>query len=285
MNEKVPAQNGQKKAEKAIVIKKQVIAGALVVLAVVAALVIYGLSGQKSHPVAEDDAPVIGTFDLQQMMRQHKDYAKLQSLEQEIGQLSAAMAVQEMQLEVKLPKVNEQAFGDGAEPHTEINAMAAEQRQKWQPQLNAELTEAAKPYENQLLNLSLKVENAEVLGLSEDDDVWFIRRIDRSQGEAVALEEIYIPYEVLPGLGDVDLQLFSIYDMYLWNGIQPEVGKQVLRISRLEPSAAKLIDIEAGQAVMEFSCVTQDTTGRIIEFARNYIRGDKTEFTVHYTNQ
>ena len=126
---------------------------------------------------------------------------------------------------------------------------------------------------------------AQVLGLGENDDVWFIRRIDRSQGEAVALEEIYIPYEVLPGLGDVDLQLFSIYDMYLWNGIQPEVGKQVLRISRLEPSAAKLIDIEAGQAVMEFSCVTQDTTGRIIEFARNYIRGDKTEFTVHYTNQ
>ena len=126
---------------------------------------------------------------------------------------------------------------------------------------------------------------AQVLGLGEDDDMWFIRRIDRSQGEAVALEEIYIPYEVLPGLGDVDLLLFSIYDMYLWNGIQPEVGKQVLRISRLEPSAAKLIDIEAGQAVMEFSCVTQDTTGRIIEFARNYIRGDKTEFTVHYTNQ
>lgn len=126
---------------------------------------------------------------------------------------------------------------------------------------------------------------AQMLGLSEDDDVWFIRRIDSSQGEPVALEEIYIPYEVLPGLGDVDLQLFSIYDLYLWNGIQPEIGKQVLRISHVEPAAAKLIGVEAGQAVMEFSCVTRDTTGRIIEFARNYIRGDKTEFTVRYTNQ
>lgn len=204
MNEKVPAQNGQKKAEKAIVIKKQVIAGALVVLAVVAALVIYGLSGQKSHPVAEDDAPVIGTFDLQQMMRQHKDYAKLQALEQEIGQLSAAMAVQEMQLEVKLPKVNEQAFGDGAEQkqrldeitrHSqlmeEINAMAAEQRQKWQPQLNAELTEAAKPYENQLLNLSLKVENAEVLGLSEAQVEAMLTSMDQLRQErSCRLEQV-----------------------------------------------------------------------------------------------
>lgn len=126
---------------------------------------------------------------------------------------------------------------------------------------------------------------AQVLGLNEDDDIWFIRRIDSSQGEPVALEEIYIPCEVLPGLADVDLQLFSIYDLYLWNSIQPEVGKQVLRISHLEPAAAKLIGVEAGQAVMEFSCVTRDTTGRIIEFARNYIRGDRTEFTVHYTNQ
>ena len=126
---------------------------------------------------------------------------------------------------------------------------------------------------------------ARVMELQENDDIWFIRRIDSSQGEPVALEEIYIPYEVLPGLEDVDLQLFSIYDLYLWNGIQPEVGRQVLRISHLEPSAAKLIGVEAGQAVMEFSCVTRDTAGRIIEFARNYIRGDKTEFNVHYTNQ
>lgn len=204
MTEKSPAQAGQKKMEKTIAIKKQVIAGALVVLAVIAALVIYGLSGRSSHPAVEEEAPVIGTFDLQQMMRQHKDYAKLQSLEQEIGQLSAAMAVQALQLEIKLPKVNEQAFQDGAEQkqrldeitrHSqlmeEINAMAAEQRQKWQPQLNAELTEVARPYENQMLNLSLKIENAEVLGLSETQVESMLASLDELRQErSTKLEQV-----------------------------------------------------------------------------------------------
>ena len=125
---------------------------------------------------------------------------------------------------------------------------------------------------------------AQVLGLHPDDDVWFVRRIDYSGGEPVALEEIYIPYAVLPSLEDIDIQLFSIYDAYLWNGVQPSRGHQVLRLTHLEPAVAKLIDLPPQQAVMEFSCVTRDTGGRVIEFARNYVRGDKTEFRVHYTN-
>ena len=35
---------------------------------------------------------------------------------------------------------------------------------------------------------------------------------------------------------------------------------------------------------MEFSYSVQDTLGRTVEFSRSYIRGDKTEFYVHYSN-
>ena len=35
---------------------------------------------------------------------------------------------------------------------------------------------------------------------------------------------------------------------------------------------------------MEFSCVTRDIGGRVIEFARNYVRNDKAEFGVHFSN-
>ena len=126
---------------------------------------------------------------------------------------------------------------------------------------------------------------AQVLGLHPDDDVWFVRRIDYSGGEPVALEEIYIPCQVLPGMEEIDIGLFSLYDAYIWNGVRPDVGSQVLRITTLEPAAAKLIDLAAGQAVMEFSYLVRDTRGKIVEFARNYIRGDRTEFTVHYHKQ
>ena len=123
-----------------------------------------------------------------------------------------------------------------------------------------------------------------LLELAPDEELWFIRRIDYADRDAVSLEEIFIPFSILPGLQDIDIQLFSIYDVYRWNGIQPSTGDQILRITRLEPSLAKLIDLPPRQAVMEFSCVTRDRSGQAIEFARNYLRGDKTEFAVHYTN-
>lgn len=125
---------------------------------------------------------------------------------------------------------------------------------------------------------------ARLLQISPEDPVWFIRRIDSSEGEPVALEEIYIPHALCPGLEDIDIGLFSLYDALQWSGIHLSVGQQTLRITRLEPAMARLIDLSPQQAVMEFSYSVQDTLGRTVEFSRSYIRGDKTEFYVHYSN-
>ncbi|MCR5034307.1 MAG: GntR family transcriptional regulator [Clostridia bacterium] len=123
---------------------------------------------------------------------------------------------------------------------------------------------------------------ARLLDLVEDDQVWFTRRIDYIDKEPVALEEIYIPEKLLPSFGDVDIELFSIYDIFTWNGLLPTDADQTLRVLFLEPSRAKLINLSSDQAVMELSNLTRDAQGRKIEFARNYVRPDKTDFFAHY---
>ena len=123
-----------------------------------------------------------------------------------------------------------------------------------------------------------------LLQLAPEDPVWFIRRVDSSEGAPVALEEIYIPYALCPWLEGIDTALFSLYDALQWNGIHLSVGHQTLRITRLEPAMARLIDLSPQQAVMEFSYSVQDKLGRIVEFSRSYIRGDRVEFSVHYSN-
>ena len=125
---------------------------------------------------------------------------------------------------------------------------------------------------------------ARLLQLAPEDPVWFIRRVDSSEGAPVALEEIYIPYALCPWLEGIDTALFSLYDALQWNGIHLSVGHQTLRITRLEPAMARLIDLSPQQAVMEFSYSVQDKLGRIVEFSRSYIRGDRVEFSVHYSN-
>lgn len=126
---------------------------------------------------------------------------------------------------------------------------------------------------------------AKVLQIDPEDDVWFIRRVDTAEGEAVALEEIYIPVAVLPNLEEMDIQVFSIYEIYEWAGIRPYRGRQVLRITYLDAAAAKLIGISENQAVLESTSVTVDVTGRPIEYSCNYVRNDKASFCIHYTNQ
>ena len=123
---------------------------------------------------------------------------------------------------------------------------------------------------------------ARLLDLVEDDQVWFTRRIDYIDKEPVALEEIYIPEKLLPSYGDVDIELFSIYDIFTWNGLLPTDADQTLRVLFLEPSRAKLINLSSDQAVMELSNLTRDAQGRKIEFARKYVRPDKTDFFAHY---
>ena len=82
----------------------------------------------------------------------------------------------------------------------------------------------------------------------------------------------------------VDGYTVSSFNALQWSGIHLSVGQQTLRITRLEPAMARLIDLSPRQAVMEFSYSVQDTLGRTVEFSRSYIRGDKTEFSVHYSN-
>lgn len=35
---------------------------------------------------------------------------------------------------------------------------------------------------------------------------------------------------------------------------------------------------------MNFESISYDETGRVVEFNRNYVRGDKCNFTVHFRN-
>ncbi len=125
---------------------------------------------------------------------------------------------------------------------------------------------------------------SKVLQMNPDDKLWFIRRVDSSNGEPVALEEIYIPYDLMPNLDEIDLSLFSLYDAMSWSGIHLAESLQTLRITKLEPALARLIGLSTEKAVMEFSYLTKDQKGRLAEFSRNYIRGDRTEFYVHYRN-
>lgn len=123
---------------------------------------------------------------------------------------------------------------------------------------------------------------AKRLQLDSGERVWFIRRIISIDGTALALEDIVLPFQRVPNLGETDLQLFPLHSVLEWNHISPQDGEQVLRVTRLEPALAKLIGISPDQPVQEFNFLLRDEEGKPFEYSRCYIRSECTEFIVHY---
>lgn len=124
---------------------------------------------------------------------------------------------------------------------------------------------------------------AQLLKIQPEEDVWFIRSVELLDQEPMSLEEIYIPFKILPNLEDFDLNLFSLVEAFKWEGINPHVGEQILRINHLDAAQAKLLGITKEQAIIEQTALTWDSDGRVISFKRNYVRNDKATFFVEYS--
>lgn len=174
--------------------KKRMLIGAVVLLAVIALIAAY-LWRTAAIPLEQpQEAAVIGIVDMQQLVKKHPNYQKLQDLQQECMFLEASLAVQELKMEALAPKTDGRLFQEAAaqknrldaiERHSqlieELNAKAEKKRQELQPQFDKELQEAAKPYLNEMLNLRVKIDSADVLGLTDEDVKKMLSRIDELQ--------------------------------------------------------------------------------------------------------
>lgn len=126
---------------------------------------------------------------------------------------------------------------------------------------------------------------AMIFRIDPEDEIYYIKRICFADREPVSLEEIYIPSELIPNFEELDLAVFSIYEIYEFYGVKLMKADQTLDLTRLPHKDAKRLGIDPADAVMLFSGTSYDENGRIIEFSRTYTRGDKSDFTVRFMNK
>jgi len=123
---------------------------------------------------------------------------------------------------------------------------------------------------------------AKIFGISEEDKLYYIKRLDYAGGEAIALQEIFIPYNLVPNVENIDLTVFSMFEIYKFYDINSVRAWQTLDLVNLTQSDARYLDITKDQTVFLFSCTTYDENDRVIEYSKSYTRGDKCHFTVHF---
>lgn len=160
--------------------KKQVLAGAAVVLMSLCALWAY-LMWQPPQPEAVTEEPVIGVLDMQQLIKAHPDYDRLQEVQQEIGRLENALALEDINIPKASPVPDKELFQESVYQKTrldslsrhaqlvqQLNALAEQKRQELKPQYEAERQAAGQKYLNEILNLRIKMDSADVLGLNSE---------------------------------------------------------------------------------------------------------------------
>ncbi|GMQ61525.1 GntR family transcriptional regulator [Vallitalea maricola] len=124
-----------------------------------------------------------------------------------------------------------------------------------------------------------------IFGIKPEDEIYYIKRICYADSEPFSLEEIHIPKYIMPEFEDIDLSVFSIYEVYEFYGINMTKAFQTLDLTKLEAKDARMLGIKPNLAVMLFKCTSYDDKDRVIEFTNTYTRGDKCNFNVHFYNE
>lgn len=124
-----------------------------------------------------------------------------------------------------------------------------------------------------------------LFGIEPEDQLYYIKRLCYAQGEPVSLEEIFIPRYIVPKLEGIDLNIFSLYEVYDFYGVRLARARQTLDLAQLEPRDARLLGTDPEQAVLLFECASFDEADRRIEFSRSYTRGDRCRFSVRFQSQ
>lgn len=135
--------------------------------------------------------------------------------------------------------------------------------------------------------LDLKSTGADQLLASElqvplGDPVIAVRRLRLADNMPAALEYSYFPQRYLPGLEQHDLEHRSIYAI-----LAEEYGITLAgAVQTLEPVVAlayqaKLLQIPQGAPMMLVTRTSSDERQRIVEFAKDFYRGDCFRFISH----
>jgi GntR family transcriptional regulator len=119
------------------------------------------------------------------------------------------------------------------------------------------------------------------LGLELGSPTLYLERLRLADGEPLLLEQVHLPAERFPGLLASDLERNSLYDILTERyATQIVRAREAIEPVLLRAREARLLGQTPGRAALLVEGVAFDADDRPIEFARSYVRGDRTRYYV-----
>jgi GntR family transcriptional regulator len=122
---------------------------------------------------------------------------------------------------------------------------------------------------------------AEALEIAIGASVVHLERLRMADGEPLLLEQVFLPEARFPGLLASDLEHGSLYEL-LDRRYDTRVARarESLEPIALRPREAQLLGVEPHKPALRIEGLAYDPAGRPVEFARSFVRGDRTRYYV-----
>ncbi len=118
--------------------------------------------------------------------------------------------------------------------------------------------------------------------IEEDDDLYCVRRLNSMDGEPLSIEKTFIPCDMFPGITEIDISVFSLYETYALLGHEVARVRETIDLIELSANDARLLGVEVGSPAMVLDCVSYDADDLPVEHAISYTRGDKGNYYLRY---
>jgi GntR family transcriptional regulator len=122
---------------------------------------------------------------------------------------------------------------------------------------------------------------AEALEIAIGAQVVHVERLRMADGEPLLLEQVFLPESRFPGLLASDLEHGSLYEL-LDRRYDTRVARarESLEPIALPPREAQLLGVEPHKPALRIEGLAYDAGGKPVEFARSFVRGDRTRYYV-----
>ena len=121
----------------------------------------------------------------------------------------------------------------------------------------------------------------EKMELQQGTSVYCFTRIRNVDGEPLILETSYYPQYIYPNLTRDMLETHSFYSLLYHVGITPFSAEDSYAAVTLDREEAALLKVAPGSCAFYHQRRTSTEDGRIYEYTRSYIRGDRVHLDVH----
>lgn len=132
--------------------------------------------------------------------------------------------------------------------------------------------------------LDLEIKSAEYkiakkLQISQGEDVIALQRLRSANNEPIILETSYLPKSIVTELSREDLAEFSLYDLLEEKfGVIVIKAKETFEPVLIRSYEEEFLDVKAGTPGLLLDRVAYDKDGRIVEYCRSIVRGDRCRF-------